>query len=60
MTEVFDSIVLVGYALLLLSVGAYFARRQGDSEGFFLGGRGVGGTRTVAPRPACVIYRRSS
>lgn len=39
MTGVVDSAVLVCYGLLLLSIGAYFGRRQGDSESYYLGGR---------------------
>jgi SSS family solute:Na+ symporter len=30
---------LVGYALLVLAIAVFFTRKQGDSEGFFLGGR---------------------
>lgn len=45
MTAVFNPAILAGYALLLLSIGAYFARRQGDSEGFFLAGRSLSTVR---------------
>lgn len=45
MSGVFDSAFLVVYALVLLSIGAYFARRQGDSEGFFLAGRSLSTVR---------------
>jgi Na+/proline symporter len=32
-------VILVGYGLLLVSIAVVFARRQGDSTGFYLGGR---------------------
>ena len=34
-----DLLVVVGYLLCMIAVGRYFARRQRDSEDFFLGGR---------------------
>jgi|GEM_PF-5870482 len=39
MTEPLAHTVLVGYAVLLLSIGGYFVRRRGGPEQFFLGGR---------------------
>ena len=34
-----DLLVVAGYLLCMVAVGRYFARRQRDSEDFFLGGR---------------------
>ena len=39
MMTVTDSVIIFGYALLTLTVGSYFVRRQGRSETFFLADR---------------------
>lgn len=39
MTDSIASMVLLGYAVLLLSIGGSFVRRRGGSAQFFLGGR---------------------
>ena len=36
MVTFIDSVIIVGYAPLMVTVGSYFARRQGTSETFFL------------------------
>lgn len=42
MMMVIDSVVIVGYALLMVTVGSYFVRRQESSETFFLADRTLG------------------
>lgn len=42
MTNVVNTAIIVGYALLVLLVGIVFARRQGSSEMFFLADRTLG------------------
>ena len=36
-----DLIILVGYAIILLAMGAYFVRRSNTAEGFMVAGRGI-------------------
>ena len=42
MVTFIDSVIIVGYVLLMVTVGSYFARRQGTSETFFLADRTLG------------------
>ncbi|MDX1744688.1 MAG: sodium:solute symporter family protein [Halobacteriales archaeon] len=42
MVTILDSVIIVGYVLLMLTVGSYFVQRQGSSETFFLADRTLG------------------
>jgi len=36
-----DLVILVGYSIVLLAMGAYFVRRSNTAEGFMVAGRGI-------------------